>query len=295
MSHAAIRSSLEDKKMPWMALLDEALNAPGTLSQAYGLFHRFSMCNQMLAWSQLPSELRGPLKTFKGWQELGRNVRKGEKAIALYMPFSIKPKAEQGVDEKEKENDTVGKKKAKASKSRTSFMLRNNWFSLAQTDGEQEPTFDPPPEWSVERALDVLGVTRVNFELANGNVQGYAVFKGRKVAISPLCEHPLRTLFHELAHLDLHALGDPLAPHGQRPPDDVREVEAETVAYLVADALGVEMDSDAIEKSRGYIQNCMQDTAARAEFAKTRASRVFGCAQRIIAAGKPAKETKASV
>ena len=32
----------------------------------------------------------GPLNTFKGWQELGRYVKKGERALTLCMPVTAK-------------------------------------------------------------------------------------------------------------------------------------------------------------------------------------------------------------
>jgi len=259
----------DSRRVPWMALLDEALNKPGTLSKAFEIFHRYSLGNVALAISQCDPDKLGPISTYKGWNKLGRQVRKGEKAIALYMPVTVKVKDE--------DTDDVTCKK-------TGFMLKRNWFTLPQTDGDTEPVFAPPPEWSVERALSALRIGKVTFDLTDGNALGAALIDERKVMVSPLCKHPLRTLFHELAHVDLHAEGDPLSPHGERPPQDVREVEAEAVSYLVADALGVEMD--VAEESRGYIQHWMRNDTARADFAKTRASRVFGCAQRIIAAGK---------
>jgi len=230
----------------------------------------------LLAWAQTLPDKVGPIATYKRWNALGRQVRKGEKAIALYMPITIKQKDDET-------DEVIG--------SRTGFMMKRNWFSLAQTDGDTEPVFDPPPEWSVERALSALRITKVPFSLTDGNTLGAALTDQRKVMVSPLCKTPLRTLFHELAHVDLHAEGDPLSPHGERPPMDVREVEAEAVSYLVADALGVEMDSS--DESRGYIQAWMAEPDARADFAKGRASRVFGCAQRIIAAGKPALDKHA--
>jgi len=259
----------DSRHVPWMALLNEALNAPGTLSKAYETFYQYSLGNMLLAWVQTLPDKLGPIATYKRWNALGRQVRKGEKAIALYMPITIK--------QKDNETDEV-------IGSRTGFMMKRNWFSLAQTDGEQIPQFEPPPEWSVERALSALHITQIPFCLMDGNTLGATLIDQRQVMVSPLCKTPLRTLFHELAHVDLHADGDPLSPHGERPPMDIREVEAETVSYLVADTLGVEMDK--AESRRGYIQHWMADPEARADFAKGRASRVFGCAQRIIAAGK---------
>jgi len=268
----------DSRRMPWMTLLDEALNTPGMLSEAYQMFHCYSVCNMMLAMSQLLPDRVGPIATYKHWQQLGRNVRKGEKAIALYMPVTIK--------EKDEKTDEV-------ISTRTGFMLRRNWFSLAQTDGDHAPQFDPPAEWSVSRALSALNITQKPFALVDGNVQGYAVPTQREVAISPLCDHPLRTLFHEIAHVDLHGNAEGLEHHGRDLPKDVKEVEAEAVSYLVAETLGIESECSA--NSRGYIQDWMRDKTARADFAKTRASRVFGCAQRIIAAGKPKKVTKEAV
>jgi len=264
------------KTVPWMALLDEALNKPGMLSEAYQTFHSYSMGNMMLAMTQTSPENLGPIATFKRWKELGRNVRKGEKAICLYMPITIK--------DKDEETENV-----KAI--RTGFMLRRNWFYLSQTDGDQTPQFDPPAEWSIQRALSALNVTQTPFNCIDGNSLGYAVPTKREIAISPLSTHPLRTLFHELAHVELHGDVKSLAQHGQKLPKDVKEVEAESVSYLIASALGVEMSQ--ADFSRGYIQDWMRDKNARADFAKTRASRVFGCAQRIIAAGKPKQNQKA--
>jgi len=263
------------KVIPWMALLDEALSKPGLLSDAYQTFHSYSVTNMMLAMSQTSPEKFGPIASYKRWQELGRNVRKGEKAIFLYMPITIKEK-----DKKTDDAETIKK----------IFVLRNNWFYLSQTDGEQTPQFDPPDEWSIQHALAALDVTQKPFDCVDGNKLGYAVPTRREVAVSPLNNHPMRTLFHELAHVDLHGDVEDLMQHGSELPEDVREVEAESVSYLVANALGVEMSH--ADYSRGYIQDWMGDKNARADFAQKRASRVFGCAQRIIAAGKPKKNQK---
>ena len=75
-------------------LLQSAVHEPGTLSQAYRQFHSYSLGNQLLAWSQcLDREITpGPLATFRRWKALGRCVRKGQKAITLCQPITIKRK-----------------------------------------------------------------------------------------------------------------------------------------------------------------------------------------------------------
>ena len=90
------RDGAEKKPMiSWAALLQEAVTKPGYIHEAYSRFHNFSIGNQILALYQcversLPP---GPLATFPKWKELGRHVRKGEKALTLCMPVTCRRKA----------------------------------------------------------------------------------------------------------------------------------------------------------------------------------------------------------
>jgi hypothetical protein len=70
---------------PFADLLRSAVTEPGILSDAYHQFHNYSIGNQLLAWSQCLGRgiQPGPMATFPRWKELGRYVRKGEKAITL--------------------------------------------------------------------------------------------------------------------------------------------------------------------------------------------------------------------
>jgi N-terminal domain of anti-restriction factor ArdC len=78
----------------WSALLVDAVTRPGIISSAYSRFWNYSVGNQILAFFQcLEKRIEpGPIHTFKGWLDLGRHVRKGEKAITLCMPVSVKRK-----------------------------------------------------------------------------------------------------------------------------------------------------------------------------------------------------------
>src|SRR4051812_4528475 len=73
-------------------LLQSAVNEPGTLSAAYRAFHNYSFGNQLLALSQCAARgiQPGPMATFPRWRELGRHVRRGEKAITLCRPVTVK-------------------------------------------------------------------------------------------------------------------------------------------------------------------------------------------------------------
>src|SRR5437762_2879640 len=111
-------------------LLESAVNEPGDLSSAYRAFHNYSIGNQLLAWSQciVRGIQPGPIGTFQRWKELGRYVRRGEKAITLCRPITVKraTTADDGTEE---------------TTAATWFVYRPNWFVLAQTDGK--PLIDP--------------------------------------------------------------------------------------------------------------------------------------------------------
>ena len=86
----------------WSALLVEAVNKPGLIMEAYSAFHNYSIGNQILALVQC--QLRGlepgPINTFPGWQALGRNVKRGERALILCMPITRKVRDEEAAGER---------------------------------------------------------------------------------------------------------------------------------------------------------------------------------------------------
>src|SRR5688572_30022592 len=73
-------------------LLQSALTEPGIVSKAYHAFHGYSLGNQLLAMIQCAERgiTPGPIATFMGWKNKGRYVRKGEKAVVLCMPITVK-------------------------------------------------------------------------------------------------------------------------------------------------------------------------------------------------------------
>jgi hypothetical protein len=83
---------LGNSETTWSDLLRNAVSTPGKLLEAYTAFHNFSVGNSLLAMFQCHERkiTPGPLNTYKGWHQLGRQVRKGEKAITLCMPLAYK-------------------------------------------------------------------------------------------------------------------------------------------------------------------------------------------------------------
>ena len=218
-------------------LLEHAVNEPGVLSNAYRQFHGYSIGNQLLALSQcLARNIQpGPIATFQRWKELGRYVRRGEKAITLCRPVTVKrtTTADDGTDE---------------TTAATFFVYRPQWFVMAQTEGK--PVVEPvTPTWDKDRALAALDIQEIPFDLLNGNCLGFA--RQRSIAVNPVNPLPHKTRFHELAHVVLGHTSEGTMNDGELTPRHLREVEAESVALLCLAALSL----PGVEFSRGYIQS----------------------------------------
>lgn len=244
----------------WSRLLSEAVSKPGLLLAAYSAFHNYSIGNQVLALVQCQQRgiQPGPLATFQTWKDKGRYVRKGEKALVLCMPVTVKNKDTAGEDE-----------------TFTRFIYRPRWFVLSQTEGQDvEPTL--PPTWEKSKALAALNISETPFELLDGNTQGYA--KGRSVSVSPLAALPHKTLFHELAHITLGHIAEGQTHDGEHTPRNLREAEAEGVALILCETLGL----SGADYARGYLQNWLQG-----EVIPERSSqKIFHAADVIIRAGQ---------
>ena len=257
----------------WSALLVEAVNKPGLIMKAYTNFHHYSVGNQLLALMQcqLKRLQPGPINTYPGWQALGRNVKRGERALVLCMPITCKRQSEEADNHNEASKEYTF----------TAFVHKPNWFVLAQTTGEE---FTPPalPRWNAERALAALNIEQIPFTDTDGNCQGYTT-RERQIAINPVAQLPHKTLFHELGHALLH-IGEGDFTYTERTPRNLREVEAEAVALLCCEAL----DLEGAEFARGYIQQWLyRGVGFNAEaIPEKSAQKIFRAADQILRAGR---------
>lgn len=243
------------------ALIKEAVEMPGRLAECYSVFCNYSILNALALASQIRARAArgeqitlGPVASFKKWSEFGGKVKKGSKALWVNIPMVVKKKKEE-----EKEEDA-------------SFMFFR-WkpcvFCFAQVEGINPPNLETRGSWDIKRAMEKLGIKQIPFSHIDGNTQGYATKEG--VALNPVASHPVRTLVHECAHFLLH-FGK------ESTPDNLKEVEAETVSYIVGACLGL----DGAEESRGYIQHYL----ASAELPEKSAKRILSAANKIIKEGK---------
>ncbi len=199
-------------------------------------FRSYSSQNIMLLFSQACSRGFSPtlVTGYRGWQRLGRQVRKGEKALYILAPRVKKVCFEADGAE------------GMASEVLTGFRLVCV-FDLCQTTGDDlavppEPKLLESESVSIGEViarlgafLELRGFTHC-FEPLD-SVNGFTDFNRRivKVRSDVSSLQRLKTLLHETAHVVMHSAG-----HLSR----VRaELEAESSAYVVCRALGFDSSS----------------------------------------------------
>lgn len=250
----------------YAAAITQALTEPGIISKAYSAFHNYSLGNQILAAMQLAE--RGlplsPIASFNDWKKKGRFVRKGQTGIKMYFPVTIKRKNTDGATGEQAEAETF-----------QTFKLLSKWFSLDQTEGAEFEPEVKTPAWDAAKAMQALDIEETHFDDLRGNCMGYAT--GRKIAINPMNPFKHKTRFHELAHIILGHTGAGDMTDGAEIPRDIREAEAEGVAFLLCTLL----DLPGQAESRGYIQGWL----AGAELPEKSARRIATSADKILKAG----------
>jgi antirestriction protein ArdC len=203
-------------------------------------FHRYSFGNIMLIMAHNPDATR--VAGFRTWKKLGRYVIKGQKGIVIIAPMLLhkneKAASRQSDDEK-------------VLRFRAAYV-----FDVSQTDGDPLPepaAVGGNPNSHTDRLREFVQTNSIKLEYASdaetqvalGNTEG-ASFGGRillRENLSPAEE--FATLTHELAHELLHGKED-----RKKLSKSVRETEAEAVAFVVCQSIGLDVGTSASD----YIQ-----------------------------------------
>jgi hypothetical protein len=208
--------------------------------KAMGRFHRYSVGNAILIGLQKPGATH--VAGFRAWRQLGRHVKKGEHGIGIMAPIVYRKKARQDADTEQHEgtHDEV------VSTFKTAYV-----FDISQTEGKPLPEFartqgDPGNCLErLERFIAGRGIKleRGDLRIAEGVSIGGTILL--KASLAPAEE--FSTMVHELAHESLHQ--DP----ANRPKDKiVREAEAEAVAYVVCQGVGLDVNTASSDYIRLY-------------------------------------------
>lgn len=200
---------------------------------AMGRFHQYSWGNVLLILSQKPDAKK--IAGFNAWKGFNRFVKKGEKGIVIIAPMLIKPK-----EERQDEEKSILRFKAVYV------------FDVSQTDGEPLPEFarvGGNPNGHTERLKTLIAAKGIQLEYAESLGGAHGRSHGGRIevlsALPPAEEFSV--LAHELAHEILHK-GD----RRKETSKTVRETEAEAVAFVVCQAIGLETNTAASDYIRLY-------------------------------------------
>ena len=213
-------------------------------------FHRYSALNCLLIQIQNPDATH--VAGYGRWQELKRQVRKGEKGIAILAPCTFKKQGQDEADDATKDkrssrrqSDAVEDEPQTVTRFRTAYV-----FDVSQTEGEDLPTLNevtgnPGYQLAALKSLVTERGIKVEYRDDLGGARGMST--GGKILL--LCGMPhaetFSVLVHEFAHELLHK-GERRAETNVR----IRELEAEATAFVITTAVGLSNDS----ASRDYIQ-----------------------------------------
>lgn len=242
-------------------------------------FHAYSLNNILLILSQNPTATR--VAGFRKWQELGRQVRKGERGIRI-LGFRQKKLTSQA----EADDTQTGTEKTSTDESGqklVTYFPILSVFDIGQTDKADPGAADLAAisqRLEGEEPRGILAATtdyltglgwRVEREAIRGEINGYTTTDGtRRVVIdaelSPA--QAAKTALHEAAHVILHAAEDHAEYVEHR---GIKETEAESVAYVVSGILGL----DSAAYSIGYVAGW---SAAEPETIRSTAARVLKAA-----------------
>lgn len=235
-------------------------------------FHRYSVNNQMLIFSQCPHATL--VAGYQKWQnQFSRHVLRGEKGITIIAPTPYKIKVEQDKldpDTKQPLLDADGKTITEEKEVQIPMFRPVKVFDVSQTDGK------PLPE-QVKSPIAEL----------TGNVEHYEAFMDalKRVSPVPIEMKPLTNdldgffspskqsitlregmsevqtvcaAVHEIAHSKLHNYA--MQPDSQPKDSSTEEIEAESIAYTVCAYFGIETSAN----SFGYVATWSKDKDLKA-------------------------------
>jgi len=215
-------------------------------------FHDYSLNNTILIAMQKPDATL--VAGYTAWQRnFGRQVMKGETGIRILAPTPYKKKME--VDRIDPSTgQTILNPDGSTAKDLKEVIVPAfkvvNVFDVSQTDGKELPTIgvneltgDVAQYESFFEALKRACPVPIGFEEISSGAKGYYHTVDHRIALQEGMSEvqTIKTLIHEMAHQKLHSV-DPkeLPPEEPRLTRNAKEVEAESVAYTVAQHYGIE-------------------------------------------------------
>jgi hypothetical protein len=207
-------------------------------------FHRYSPTNTMLIFMQRPDATH--VAGYQKWLELKRQVRLGEKGIFIMAPSFRAPR----VRDDEDPETTIRTARTPVNRFHVTHV-----FDISQTEGKElprDPSLPAPAAAEdlfpmIKEAAHRTGLPVIERKMRSTRLHGGLMDDGNGSAFIELNLHfdeadRACTLVHEIGHYLLNHLVE-------RPNRPDAELEAESVAYIVLHAFGIDCDTYAF----GYI------------------------------------------
>ena len=219
------------------------------LLRVMSLFHNYSANNCLLIALQCPhaSYVAG----YTSWRNnFHRQVKKGEKAIRIISPIKYKKK-----NEEDEEEERIGFKSASVFDISSTYQIPDMepvQIGVSDLQGHIENYKD------FLHAFQSVSPVPVDFRLFDGDARGYYSDTEKIIVVQDgMTERQsVKTLIHEIAHAMLHTKEQLQECKKDR---KQKELEAESVAYIVCEHYGFDSEDYSFPYIVGWVGTGFQD------------------------------------
>lgn len=194
-------------------------------------FHNYSFNNTMLILCQKPEATK--VAGFDTWKGLGRYVKKDEKGLRIWAPRFGK---------KEERNKQTGLNETKE----FMYFVLVPVFDISQTEGKELPVINhrtTDPDIGLLPIVETLtrekNIQLEYVPLIHNDSECYGCSYGGRIEVKSTLQGSAKvaTLIHEITHELLHKGST------EQHKRSTKEVEAESVAYVVLTSFGIDMSA----------------------------------------------------
>lgn len=209
---------------------------------------RYSVNNQILIMMQRPDATM--CQSYTGWKEANRFVKKGEKGIRILAPAPYKMEREQ--DKMDASGKPVLDRDGEPVKEKVEITVNAfkpvSTFDVSQTEGEPIPQIGATElASSVDGYASLMDAIKqvvpvpISFEQIDSGAKGYFHLEENRIVVQEGMSEAqtVKTLLHEASHQALHSR-EAMEHSGDKKSRGQKEVEAESVAYVVCQHFGID-------------------------------------------------------
>ena len=213
-------------------------------------FHNYSFNNTLLIAMQRPDATL--VAGYNAWKnKFNRYVKKGEKGIQIIAPAPVKEQEERKKIDKDTGLTVLnesGEPEIEVVERVIPRFRVTTVFDYAQTDGEPLPTLEVNELTArvkdytlLKEAIEQVSPVPIRFGEIEGNAKGHYSHVDKEICVrADMGEsQTIKTMIHEVAHAMLHD-SDQLKQRGEEKDQLTKETEAESIAFTVCSALGID-------------------------------------------------------